>query len=97
MRGVDHVDGIAVVGILHVHGLAGFLGSKITAGRDQIKVVQVPNQRGPGVVEHPLNHPGGGVFVAAIGFEHGTLAVVGHGLSLALIVVEGSGFAVATI
>src|SRR5216684_649161 len=50
----------------------------------------MPDQRRPGVVEHPLNHAGRSVLVPAIGLEHRALAVVGHRLRLALVVVERS-------
>src|ERR1700687_215140 len=40
----------------------------------------MPDQTWPGVVEHPLNNARGFIFIAAVGFEHGTLPFVGHGL-----------------
>ena len=69
-------------------GLASLFRSKISAGRNKIVIVKMPDERRPGVVEHPLNYASRGVLVAAIGLEHGALAVVGHGLSFALVVVE---------
>ena len=47
----------------------------------------MPDQRWPGVVQHPLNHSGCGVFVAAVGLEHGALSIVGDGLRFALVAV----------
>ena len=78
-----------------MNGLASLLRSEIASGGNQVVVVKVPDERGPGVVQHPLNHAGGGVFVAAISFEHGALAVVSHGLSFAFVVIERSGLTVA--
>jgi len=42
----------------------------------------VPDVAGPGAVEHPLNHPCAlRVFVAAVGLEHGAMALVCRRLS----------------
>ena len=57
----------------------------------------MPDERRLGIVEHPLNDARGGVPIAAIGLEHGALAVIGHRLCLALIIVEGTRSAVAAI
>ncbi len=62
--------------------LEGFLGAKISAGGTQIVIIEMPDQSGPSVVQHPLNDAGGFVLVAAVGLEHRTLAFVGHGLRL---------------
>ena len=61
-------------------GSQAFLAAKYPASRIEVVVVEVPDHRGPGVVEHPLNHAGRGVFVLAVGLEHGALGVVLHGL-----------------
>ena len=57
----------------------------------------MPDQGRPRVVQHPLNHARGSVFVPRIGFEHGALAVVGHCLRLALIIIERRCLSVATV
>ena len=87
----------AVVVILDVDNFLGLFGAEIAAARDQIIVVEMPDQRGPGVVEHPLDDAGGDVFVAAVGFEHGAFVVVSRGLGFALVIIERSGGAVAAI
>ena len=94
---VDHRDGIIVIGILHVDGLVGFFGAEVAAGGNHVVVVEMPDERGPGIIEHPLDDAGGGVFISGVGLEHGALAVVGDGLGFALEVVERSGGAVAAI
>src|SRR5208282_3352080 len=90
-------DGIVVVAVLHVDDFLGFLRAEITAGGDEVVVVEMPDHGRPGIIEHPLDHAGGNIFVAAIGFKHGTLVVISLGLRLALEVVERSGRAVALI
>ena len=86
---VDDGDGIIVVTVLDMDNFHGLFGAEITASRDEIVVVEVPDEGRPGIVEHPLNQTGGGVLVSAVRLEHRALIVVGHGLGLALIVVEG--------
>ncbi len=68
--------------------LAGFFRTEISACRDEVVVVKMPDERWPSIVQHPLNHTRGRVFVPRVGFEHGALAIVGHGLGLALVIVE---------
>ena len=46
--------------------LARFLRSKVGAGRDEVIIVQVPNDRRPGIVQHPLNHYSGFVLAARL-------------------------------
>src|SRR5258707_14594781 len=46
----------------------------------------MPDEAGPSVVQHPLDNSGGFVFIAAIGFEHGALPFVGHGLRFPCVV-----------
>ena len=74
--------------------LAGFFHAVVSAGGLQVVVPEVPDQRGPRVVEHPLDHAGRAVLVARIGLEHGALGIVGHGLRLALVIGEVGGRAV---
>src|SRR6266851_8791403 len=68
--------------------LTGLFRPEIPACWHKVVVVEMPNQRGPGVVQHPLNHAGGCVFIPPIGFKHRALAVISHGLSLALVIIE---------
>src|SRR2546422_7422213 len=76
-------------------GLLGFFRPEISACRHKVVVVEMPDERRPSVVQHPLNHARGGVFVPRISFEHGALAVVSHGLRLALVIIEGRRLSVA--
>src|SRR5712691_5013522 len=55
----------------------------------------MPDETGPSVVQHPLNNSRGLVFIAAIGFEHGALPFVGHGLRFPCVVGSVFGFSVA--
>src|SRR5438477_150777 len=48
-------DGARVVRILDMQRFVGLLRTEIGAGRIEVIVVQVPVQRRPGVVEHPVN------------------------------------------
>ena len=57
----------------------------------------MPDQRRPGVVQHPLNHAGRGVFVARVSFKHGALAVIGQCLGFALVIIKGSRLAVTPV
>ena len=74
--------------------LTGFFHSVIAACGLQVVVPEVPEERGPSVVEHPLDYAGGIVFVARVGLEHGALGIVGHGLGFAFVVGEIGGGAV---
>src|SRR6202795_671008 len=95
VRAVDDGDGVGVPIVLDVDDFLGLFGAEIAAGGNEIVVVEMPDERGPRVVEHPLDDAGGDIFVAGVGFEHGALVVVGHGLGFALEVVERAGRAVA--
>src|SRR3984885_13705437 len=66
----DHPDGVIVVTIDRVQRFHGALGTEIAAAGTQIVVVQMPDQRRPCVVEHPLDDAGRLIFVAAVGFVH---------------------------
>ena len=70
-----------------MQGLAGLLRAVVGAARPQVVVVEVPDHRGPRVVEHPLDDARGRVLVAAEGLEHRALALVGQGLRLAGVVL----------
>jgi len=59
-----------------------FLGGEISAAGDEIVVVKMPDERRPGVVEHPLNDAGGDIFFCAVSFKHGAFAVVGAACAL---------------
>ena len=96
-RVVDDDDRSIVIGILHVHRLACFLGSKVAAARTEIIVVQVPDHRRPRVVEHPLNDAGRCVLVAPVTLEHRALALIGQRLRLARVVGDVGGLAVAAL
>src|SRR3984893_1221102 len=77
--------------------LKGFLGAEVAARGTQVVIVEMPNQTGPGVVEHPLDDARGSVLVAAVRLEHGTLTFVGHLLRLPNKVGYVPGFAVALL
>ncbi len=69
--------------------LTGFFHAVVAAGGLEKIVPEVPDEGGPGVVEHPLDDARGGrVFIARISLEHGALGIVGHGLGFAFVVVE---------
>src|SRR5215469_10828856 len=60
----------------------GELRAEIAASGTKIKVVQVPNDRRPSIVKHPLNHAGRLVFVARVSLIHRAHAFVGLKLRL---------------
>ena len=80
-----------------MHRLARLLRPVVAAARTQEVVVEVPDHRRPGVVEHPLDHAGGGVLVASVPLEHRALAFVGEGLGLARVVLGAGGLPVAPL
>src|SRR5215204_2827800 len=55
----------------------------------------MPNERRPGVVQHPLNDARRFILVARVAFEHGALAFVGRKLHLHDVVSEIFYFAIA--
>src|SRR5258707_4975315 len=79
-----------------MHRLTGLLGAVIPTCGNEIVIVEMPDQRGPAIVEHPLNHASGRVFIPSIGLEHRTLAIVGHGLRFTLVVIERRGISIAS-
>ena len=80
---IHHHHRRIVVAILNVQRLVGLLGAEVGSARPQIPVVQMPDHRGPGVVQHPLNHAGGSVLIASESLEHGAMTFVSHHLRLA--------------
>ena len=60
-RVIDQHDRARIVGVLDVHRLVGDLGAEVGAGGIQEIVVEVPVQRGPRVVEHPVDDAGRGL------------------------------------
>src|SRR5262249_44589286 len=56
---------------------------------------KMPDDRGPGVVQHPLDYARRGVLVMAIRLVHGADALVIHHLRFEDVIVERVGFAVA--
>src|SRR6185437_10110507 len=93
----DQRDGVVVVVVLGMQQFGGLFGAEIAAARLQIVVKQVPDDRGPSVVQHPLNHPGGVVLVAAVGFEHGTNAFIVHQLRFSVVVLQVGGSTVTRV
>src|SRR5216683_711289 len=77
--------------------LAGFFRPEISARRHQIVIVEMPDQRRPRIVEHPLNHARGSVLIPRVGLEHRALAIVSHGLGLALVIVQRRPWSVAPV
>ncbi len=77
--------------------LHGFLGAEVPSRRHKIVVIQMPDQRRPRIVQHPLNHARRRVLVSSIRFEHRALAVIGHGLRFALIVLQRGRHAIPSI
>ena len=63
-----------------MHRFIRLLRAEVASGRTQVPVEQVPVDRRPRVVEHPLNHARRRVLVATVRLEHGTLALVRHEL-----------------
>src|SRR6266481_1980379 len=77
--------------------LTSLFRAEVSTCRHKVVIVKMPDQRGPRVVQHPLNHTRGGVFVPRIGFEHGALALVGRCLRFALVIFERRRLAVAPV
>src|SRR2546426_5679779 len=48
----------------------GALGAEVAASGAKIKIVQMPDDRWPRIVQHPLNHACGLILVAAVGLIH---------------------------
>src|SRR2546422_5857788 len=46
------------------------LGAEVAASGAKIKVIQMPDDRRPSIVQHPLNDPGGLILIAAVGLIH---------------------------
>ena len=81
-----------------MHRLVGDLGAEVGAGRIQEIVVQMPVQRGPGVVEHPVDDAGRGLGRIHVRIERLELrsdVVVVFELGLGDVVLEALGWAVA--
>src|ERR1043166_5464450 len=57
----------------------------------------MPDQGRPRIVQHPLNHSGRNVFVAAVALEHGAFAVVSNRLRLAFVIFQRSSGSVAFV
>src|SRR5262252_6967866 len=57
----------------------------------------MPDERWPGVIQHPLNHASGNVLSCAVSFEHRALTIVGSRLRLAFVVFERGGRAVSLV
>ena len=72
-------------------------GAKVPAAGTQVVVIQMPDNRGPRIIQHPLDHAGGGVFIAVVSFKHRSNAFVGHELRLESEVGRVFGGAVASI
>ena len=70
---IHHHDGPIVIRVLNMQRFTGLLRGKVSGAGIQIVVIQMPDHRGPCVVEHPLNHTGGCVLVLAVGLKHGAL------------------------
>src|ERR1700721_4007603 len=58
------------------------------ASRPQIVVIQMPDHRRPRIVQHPLNHTRGGIFITAVALEHRANALIRHHLRLLSIVIR---------
>src|SRR2546422_11275896 len=58
------------------------LGAEVAASGAKIKVIQMPDDRRPSIVQHPLNDPGGLILIAAVGLIHRAHAFVGLELRL---------------
>src|SRR6185295_3320192 len=88
---------MVVVAIHRMQRLHGPLGAEIAAARAHVEGVEVPDHRGPGVVQHPLDHAGRGVLVAAVSLIHGADAFVSLHLRFKGIVLGAGGWAEASI
>ncbi len=91
----DQPNRAIVVAINRIERLHRRLRAKISATRTQVIVVEMPDQRRPGVVQHPLNHSRGRVLVPAIGFVHRADSLVRHQLGLQGIVLNVVGLSIA--
>src|SRR5438552_16614812 len=60
----------------------GALGAEVAASGAKIKIVQMPDDRRPSIVQHPLNDAGGLILIAAVGLIHRAHAFVGLELRL---------------
>ena len=97
-RVIDQHDRARVVGVLDVHRLIGDLGAEVGAGRIQEIVVQMPMQRRPGVVEHPVDDAGRGLVGIHVRIERLELradVVIVVELRLGDVVLKALGWAVA--
>ena len=94
---IDNNHRTVVVGILDVERFTGNFRAEIAAARTEVEIVKMPDHRGPRIVHHPLNHAGGVILVAPVSLEHRALAVVGHHLGFARVILNSGGIAQALL
>src|SRR5437899_2077552 len=86
-----------VVGVLNVQGLTSFLGAEIAASWHEKVVVNMPDQGGPSIVQHPLDDSRRDVFVPGIRLKHCPVALVRHRLRFEGIVLNPRSHSVARV
>ena len=77
---VDDDNRMVVVAVQHVQRLAGDFRGEVRRSRPQVIIVQMPDHRRPGVVQHPLNFTGRFELVGAKSFIHRADRFVSLGL-----------------
>ena len=66
------------------------LRAKVAAAWTQIKVIQMPDHRGPGVVQHPLNHARGTVLIPTVSLVHRAHTLIGLKLRFERIILDAA-------